>query len=208
MVTSITKRVHVKSVGFAASLTIIGLAFAAEAGAACLDAKTAMPRMSGTAGAAHLVPAVYRPDGLRGAELVAVSDFEDEESSIVGLWQFKFAGFIVDWGTEAFHSDGTELIFSGGQNPETGDVCQGVWRKVGPNTYTLNHIAMGWLAPGAGFGIRVHFHAIINVNSTGHGFTGTYRATVYSVSPANPFDESIPVVSGNGTMTGSRVQPD
>ncbi len=209
MAESTMRRQHLKGVGFATTLAIIGLAAAAQASAACMDAKNLLPRMSGTAPVAHLVPAVYRPDAVEGAHLLPVGDFDEEESaSIVGLWQFKFSGFLPDWGTQAFHSDGTELLFSGGQNPETGDVCQGVWRKIGHHTYTLNHIAMGWVAPGAGFGIRVHIHANITVNETGDSFTGNYSAKIYSVSPTDPFSESVQVAAGTGGLSGTRVKPD
>jgi hypothetical protein len=143
-----------------------------------------------------------------GGALLRVHDFDRDEDSIVGLWQFKFDGFSVDWGTQAWHSDGTEIMFSGGQNPETGDVCQGVWRKIGPSTYTLNHIAMSWLAPGAGFGLRIHFHAVVKLDRSGDSYSGKYTAKVYSVSPTNPFDESVQVASGSGNATGTRVKPD
>src|SRR6516165_3810008 len=99
-------------------------------------------------------------------------------------------------------------MFSGGQNPATGDVCQGAWRKVGPSTYALNHIAMGWLAPGAGYGIRAHFHMIVKLDSSGNSFTGTYKVAVYSVSPADPFDESVQVAAGSGTVRATRVKAD
>ncbi|HVN46530.1 MAG TPA: hypothetical protein VMT66_14980 [Steroidobacteraceae bacterium] len=208
MVTSMTKRVLTRTVGLAASLGLIALAAAAQASAACMSPKGTVSPMAGAAVSAdHLVPAVYRPGATSGADFLAVGDFDDDVS-IVGLWQFKMAGFSVDWGTQAWHADGTEIMFSGGQNPETGDVCQGVWRKVGRSTYTLNHIAMGWLAPGAGFGLRVHIHMIVNLNASGNSFSGSYKAAVYSVSPANPFDESVQVASGTGTVTGSRVKPD
>jgi hypothetical protein len=55
--------------------------------------------------------------------------------------------FGPDYGTQAWHSDRTEITFSGGQDPQTGDVCQGVWRQVGRDLYSLNHIAMGRPAP-------------------------------------------------------------
>ncbi|MBS0579010.1 MAG: hypothetical protein JSR36_07075 [Proteobacteria bacterium] len=162
-------------------------------------------KLAGAAGTGQFVPAVYQPEA--GAALLPVID-EDEGPSIVGLWQFRMTGFAPDWGTQAWHSDGTELMFSGAQDPQTGDVCQGAWRKVGPSTYTLNHIAMGWIAPGAGFGVRVHFHAIVHLDATGNSFTGTYTAGVYSVSPANPFDESVKVAGGTGTVMAKRVKPD
>jgi hypothetical protein len=206
MVKSIAKRVLTRTVGLVASLGLIALAAAAQASAACMATDSLLSPGSGAPGAGHLVPSVYRPE-VSAAALLPVADY-DEDDSIVGLWQFKMSGFSVDWGTQAWHRDGTEIMFSGGQNPETGDVCQGVWRRVGRSTYTLNHIAMGWLAPGAGFGVRVHFHMTVQLNEKGDSFTGTYKAKVYSVSPADPFDESVELASGSGKVTATRVKPD
>jgi hypothetical protein len=191
------------SLGITASLGVAALAAAAQVNASCMD--SILRPKAWTAGG--LAPAVYTPSAAGIGSLVLISE-DNEHKSIVGLWQFQFDGFSVDWGTQAWHSDGTEIIFSGGQNPETGDVCQGVWRKVGPSTYTLNHIAMGWLAPGAGFGLRVHFHAVVKVDATGDSYSGRYTAAVYSVSPQNPFDESVQLASGAGNMTATRVKPD
>jgi len=188
-------------------LGLLGMAFAAQASAACMELKFPIAP-TGKAAAGSMVPAVYRPDGSARGSLLPVNDYEGDGRSIVGLWQFQMSGFSVDWGTQAWHSDGTKIMFSGGQNPETGDVCQGVWRQVGPSTYTLNHIAMGWFAPGAGFGIRVHFHVKVKLDSTGNSFSGTYTAGVFAVSPADPFDETTEVASGAGTVTATRVKPD
>jgi hypothetical protein len=187
------------------------LAAANQASAACMARDGLLPQAFDAPPAAHFLKALYRTGGSSEEELLPMSLSDDEESdeqSLVGLWEFKWTGFSVDWGTQAFHADGTEIMFSGGQNPETGDVCQGVWRKVGPHTYTLNHIAMGWFAPGAGFGVRVHIHATIKLDASGNSFTGHYRAAVYTVSPADPFDESAPGPSGTGSMSGTRVRPD
>jgi hypothetical protein len=211
MFKSMTRRVLTKAGGMAVVLGLIVLTAATQANAACMARDSMLPLAFDAPPAAHFVPALYRGGGLSGEEFLAVRLSDDEDSdgqSIAGLWEFKWTGFSVDWGTQAFHADGTEIMFSGGQNPETGDVCQGVWRKVGPHTYTLNHIAMGWFAPGAGFGIRVHIHATINLNSSGNAFTGNYRAAVYAVSPADPFDESVEVASGTGAMSATRVRPD
>ena len=208
MIDTVTKqRRRSKAVLPAAILGIIGLACTAQGNAACMDSLLHQVSPAKASAPMQLVPAVYRPGDSAGTFL-RVSDAADESSSIVGLWQFKLNGFSVDWGTQAWHSDGTELMFSGGQNPETGDVCQGVWRKVGPSTYTLNHIAMGWLAPGAGFGVRVHFHMMVRLDASGNAFFGSYKAAVYSVSPADPFDESVQVASGTGNVTAKRVMPD
>jgi len=206
MFESMTNFGRTKTLGLAASLGLFALAAAAQASAACTSGASLPPLPSGIASSGHLTPAVYVP-GPSGGQLLKVGDF-DEDRSIVGLWQFKLDGFSVDWGTQAWHADGTEIMFSGAQNPETGDVCQGVWRRVGPSTYSLNHIAMGWFAPGAGFGVRVHFHMLVTLNASRNSFSGTYKAAVYSVSPTDPFDESVQVASGTGTVTATRVQPD
>ncbi len=100
-------------------------------------------------------------------------------------------------------------MYSAGIDPATGDVCQGVWRKTGPSTYTLNHVAMGRAAPGAPFGVRVHFHMLIKVAPSGESYSGTYRVALYSETPQDPFDESMgPFASGTGTLSATRVRPD
>jgi len=140
--------------------------------------------------------------------LMPVGDFNDG-ASIVGLWKFKLSGFLTDFGTQAFHAGGTEMMFSAGVDPATGDVCQGVWRKVGPSTYTLNHIAMAWTAPGAEYGVLIRIHMLLKLAPSGNSFTGTYNVSLFAETPQDPFDESAgPFVTGSGTATGTRVKPD
>ena len=196
--------------GRSAALGLLALAFAGAASAGCMLG--APHQLSGAAPSdpSTLVPAVYRPGGMPGSFVKASFEGSNDEG-IVGLWEFKWTAappFGPDFGTQAWHSDGTEITFSGNQNPETGDVCQGVWRQIGRNTYTLNHIAMGWTAPGAAFGIRVHLHFVITLNASGTAFSGTFTAVAYSVTAADPFDESTPIANGSGTTTGVRVVPD
>ena len=191
----------------ALALGVIGLAVQGQASAACMDGQSGQRQPPQSS---NFTPAVYHPGEQRAAAFLWTHDGEEENDSIVGLWQFQLKGFNVDWGTQAFHADGTELMFSGGQNPATGDVCQGVWRKVGPRTYTLNHIAMGWMAPGGPFGLRIHFHVVIKLDPNGNSFTGTYRVDVFQETPEDPFDESAStkVASGTGTAIATRVRPD
>jgi hypothetical protein len=77
---------------------------------------------------------------------------------IVGFWHVKFIsdgvtsgipggippGAEVDAGYSQWHSDGTEIMNSGGRAPNTGDFCLGVWTQVGPLQYKLNHFAAAW----------------------------------------------------------------
>jgi hypothetical protein len=197
-----------KTTALTAALSLLGLAVAGQAGASCMSSTPNPVAPNQNLTAMHITPAIYRSGAIQGTSFIRVSDAADQSESIVGLWQFKFVGFGPDYGTQAWHSDGTELIYSAGQNPETGDVCQGVWRKVGPSTYSLNHIAMGRPAPGAPFGLRVHIHAVVKVDESGNNYSGKYKASVYSVSEADPFDESVEVASGTGVLTGTRVKPD
>jgi len=219
----------------AAILGFMALTAAGAASAGCMGAphQSSKVKLPDTA---TLVPAVYRPDSASGSFLK--TDFVTEyDQGIVGLWEFQLGPYPgPDWGTQAWHSDGTELTFSGGQDPETGDVCQGVWRQIGKNTYTLNHIAMGWSAPGGAFGLRVHLHYIIKLNHSGTAFTGTYSFTGYCENAAalpfptppgmncatpNPFFEfnpkeaasasnpdNVAIPTGTGTVTATRVIPD
>jgi hypothetical protein len=208
MILNKSRGISPKATGLTAAFGVLGLTVACQASAACMDSGLHQESPQASSTGRYLTPAVYRQDGLRRVSLLTVEDIDEDRHSIVGLFEFKFTGFTTDWGTQAWHSDGTELLFSGGQNPETGDVCQGVWRKVGPSTYTLNHIAMGWTAPGGVFGIRIHLHAIVKLSPSGDSYSGTYKAAAYQVSPTDPFDENAQVGSGTGTLTGTRVLPD
>jgi len=186
-------------------VAFLGLMAAAQTHAACLDS---VKKMTPTGGGGWFTPALYTPGNYPGPSLLRVGDY-DEDDSIVGLWKFKLSGFLQDFGTQAFHAGGTETMFSAGVDPSTGDVCQGVWRRVGRSTYTLNHIAMAWTAPGAQYGVLIHIHMTINVARSGSAFTGHYSVSLFSATPQNPFDESGGAfASGTGDVTASRVHPD
>ena len=205
-------------------LGLIALAAAAHANAACMDHIQSLLHPGSTARSGpptpklgQLMPAVYHPETMRAGGLVPVTDGDNGRDGIVGLWQFQFSGSFADWGTQAWHADGTELIFSVGQNPETGDVCQGVWQQIGPRLYTLNHVAMGWAAPGAdptkgSEFVRVHFHFLVTLDPNGDKFTGTYTASAYLESASDPFNEdphsNPPIASGTGSVTATRINPD
>jgi len=195
-------------------LCFAALVLTGQAQAACATSKLQQPTPSKVSDF-RLVPAVYREGDTTAGSFVRVHDFAPP--SIVGLWQFKWSGFATDWGTQAWHSDGTELTFSTGQDPATGDTCQGVWQQIGARTYTLNHVAMGWAAPGASpvqgaqF-LRVHLHFIVTLDPSGNTFSGKYTAAVYLESESDPFDENPntnpPIATGSGGVTATRVRPD
>jgi len=69
--------------------------------------------------------------------------------SIVGLWHVVYTagGSTFNETLDQWHSDGTEFE-NAWLPPDTGNICFGVWKDVGPRTVRLHHI--GWLfTPGS-----------------------------------------------------------
>jgi hypothetical protein len=198
----IPRRFHTSLAGV---LALLGLLIAAQTHAACLDGAK---KLTPTAAGGQFTPALFRAGDEPGSPFMRIGDY-DEDDSIVGLWKFKLSGFLKDFGTQAFHAGGTETMFSAGVDPATGDICQGVWRRIGRSTYTLNHIAMAWTAPGAQYGVLIHIHMTIRLARSGDAFTGHYSVSLFSATPENPFDESGGAfATGLGDVTASRVHPD
>jgi len=75
-----------------------------------------------------------------------------------------------------WHSDGTEILNSS-RAPETQSFCLGVWKKITPFHYRLNHFAISWangnlLGPG---NIREN----VILSHDGNSFTGTFTVDQY-----------------------------
>lgn len=209
------------STALVTSLCVAAGALSGQARAACLDSKTPHQAPPAKLSGMNLVPAVYYQGDATAGRLVRVSEPEFPSApgpaSIVGLWQYQLTGGTADWGTLSLHDDGTEITFSVGVDPEDGDVCQGVWKQIGPRTYTVNHIAMGWEAPGAdptkgAQFVRVHLHYLITLDPSGDKLTGTYTSDIYFESESNPFNEdpsTNPAIGhSSGIFTATRVKPD
>jgi hypothetical protein len=74
----------------------------------------------------------------------------DTEEPIVGMWHVTFTaegnnegppdGTPIDDAMIVWHGDGTEIMNSG-RPPQDGNFCMGIWKKVGPNQYKVNHFA-------------------------------------------------------------------
>jgi hypothetical protein len=98
-----------------------------------------------------------QPQSWRGAQdakrfsLLQASEHESDEP-IVGFWRVTAVakgnsdipdGVVIDSAFTQFHSDGTEITNSS-RPPVTSSFCLGVWKKVGPSHYRLNHFAISW----------------------------------------------------------------
>lgn len=192
---------------------LAGFGLAAEVRAGCAD-----PRWSGTnPDSAILAPAVYHPDGVRSGDVIRVGNFA-APAGIVGLWKFEMIskstrnntnpmpdGTLIDFGTAAWHADGTELQTSGIRHPSDGNVCQGVWEQVDHATFVLNHYALAWT--NGNYTGPVNIRARVTVDPTGQRYSGQFVTVVYlaSVTPGHEFDENTALATITGTFTATRV---
>jgi hypothetical protein len=145
----------------------------------------------------------YQPGQARFLEAAYVSD----DAAIVGFWHVKFVsvgsagipdGTEIDAGYSQWHSDGTEIMNSGGRSPITGDYCLGVWARVGFSKYKLNHLGAGWDSTGATLVGPGHIQEEVTLAPGGNKFSGTFMIDQY--------DESGNVLAHlQGTITGTRI---
>ncbi len=209
-----------------ASLICLGWAMAGQAMAGCAGFERSGPlpgAESGTrAQSTGFMSAVYRPgDG----GFVQVSDDEWHHASVVGMWRVTLisdgtaypgiipAGVVADFGTQQWHSDGTEFLISGGRAPSTGDVCMGVWEQIGNRTYKLKHIALAYassdtppsqhgpVVPAAYVGPGI-IREVVTVSPSGKTFEGTFTIDQYAR------DEVTLLQHVAGRITGTRFTVD
>jgi hypothetical protein len=142
------------------------------------------------------------------AYLLNVGDGEDN-NSIVGMWRFTFTsqgntgaplfipdGAVLDHGFAQWHSDGTEITNSN-RRPSTGSFCLGVWKKVGPSHFLLNHFALGF-----DDGVTQSYSNIredLTISDDGDSFSGTFSIAIYDLQ-----GNAGPVI--RGLLTGTRVK--
>jgi hypothetical protein len=186
-----------KTVTTTLGLAIFAATFAPLATAGCGDLP-GKPSPSLRAQPPYLMRAAYRP-----AQLVRVSGNDPAGASIVGLWKVTFTagGTVIDWGYAQWHSDGTEIMNSGGRAPATENFCLGVWEKAGPSTYKLNHVALSYDAASGALNATVSIREVVKVNQAGNKYEGwfTIDATDPSGNPAGHVA---------GEITGERITAD
>jgi hypothetical protein len=135
---------------------------------------------------------------LRPAAFV-LADF-DIFDPIVGMWnvQFTAGGTTIDFGYSQWHSDGTEIMNSGGHAPATENFCLGVWAKTGFAAYKVNHFALSYDPATGTLAAYVNIREYVTLNHNGNSFTGTFTIDITPVSGPAP-----PQIAG--TITGQRI---
>ncbi len=110
--------------------------------------------------------------------------------SMTGLWKFQFIskgntthnpsipdGALIDFGFMQWHSDGTELINSGGV--PGGGFCMGVWGQTGFLTYEINHFPIAFDPTTGKVANYINLREQDTLSPSGDSFAGTFTEDVY-----------------------------
>lgn len=133
-------------------------------------------------------------------------------ASIVGMWSFKFIskgnlnagipdGAQLDFGYTQWHSDGTELLNSGGRAPATENFCMGTWVQTGRYTYQLNHFALSYDATTGLLNGKTNIAETVTLSPGGTIYSGTFMITNFDTNGNK-------VVTLTGQVTADRITVD
>ncbi|HME09450.1 MAG TPA: hypothetical protein VKG25_20490 [Bryobacteraceae bacterium] len=135
-------------------------------------------------------------------------------ASIVGMWQFQLIskgneshnppipdGALLDFGFTHWHSDGTELIESGGHSPASSNFCLGVWGQTGFLAYEINHFPIAYDPTTGQIANYINLREQVTLSPSGDSFSGTLTEDVY-----DPMGKHLDSVAG--TVVASRITLD
>jgi hypothetical protein len=114
-------------------------------------------------------------------------------ASIVGLWKVQLLskgngahnpsipdGALIDFGYTQWHSDGTEILNSGGHSAASGNFCLGVWGQSGFLTFVLNHFPIAYDPTSGGLVNYIDLREQDTLSPSGDSYTGTFTLDVYT----------------------------
>src|SRR6185437_8639120 len=110
-------------------------------------------------------------------------------------------GAVVDFGYNQWHSDGTEILNSGGHAPASENFCLGVWGQTGYLTYELNHFALSYTPSTGTLANYVNIREQITLSPSGDKYSGPFTIDIYDLK-GNRVDH----IAGN--ITAQRVTVD
>jgi len=119
-------------------------------------------------------------DGQGAARLQNASYDNPGNHEIVGMWSYTFVanGQTIDFGYSQWHSDGTELMNSGGRAPATQNFCMGVWKEIAPGRYHLNHFALSYDNSGV-LNAKVNIKEDVSLDRNGTTYSGSFTLDAY-----------------------------
>jgi hypothetical protein len=155
----------------------------------------------------RLKPQSWLDNPSQQGSLVLASENESDEP-IVGFWKVTFTaqgntgipdGTVIDKAFAQWHGDGTEIMNSS-RPPVTSSFCLGVWKKVGPSKYKLNHFAISW---------DVNNNPVGPANIREDVLLSHDRATFVGTFTIDQYDQSGNVLAHiEGQITGTRINVD
>jgi hypothetical protein len=148
-----------------------------------------------------LVKAPASWGGTRGQADALLTQVNLGTPSIVGMWSVSFTagGAVIDFGYSQWHSDGTEIMNSGGHTPASGNFCLGVWTQTGAFSYKLNHFALAY-DPGTGALVaKINIKEDVVLDPKAMAFSGPFSIDAY-----NPTTGALLQHVG-GQVTGHRI---
>jgi hypothetical protein len=205
------RRIPSRILSVALLSTVALAATVIEARAACF-APTAS-KISALTTAAKLV----RPGAALAPAAAAQGGGSNGGGPIVGLWQVlmtAFPGtsneFVFDFAFQQFHSEGTELMISGGVPPGIGNVCVGAWERGAGGVIRLRHMTWNFVG-GEVLGDLPTGYFLLDVtlrtNSQGTAYSGTWKAASYDLGtgPLGSGGPPQPNSEFEGTLQGVKV---
>jgi len=143
----------------------------------------------------------FQPASWQGEQNGKLFHLAQANHSIVGMWSFTMTPTAGpgDFGYQQWHSDGTELMNSGGRAPASENFCMGVWKQTGLSRYHLNHYALSYDPSSGTINARVIIKEDVTLNSTGNSYSGSFTLDVYDPTGTTA------VAHQNGQVTAQRV---
>jgi len=131
---------------------------------------------------------------------------DDGNASIVGLWSITYyvgrSSNIWDQGFEQWHSDGLELNNDNAVPPSLGNVCVGVYKRVGSRTFKLRHVTWNFDTSGQLTGTFQLLQTVV-VAPNGNTFSGTYTSDSFDLN-----GKVIPSLHAEGILSAKRITVD
>jgi hypothetical protein len=181
---------NVKFVKFSLYLALV-LGLSASAFASCGDSLAAM-----AAGAASFksLSRSTQPTAEYGGDQLYVAP-------IVGLWhiQFVVGDQTIQEAYQVWNVGGTE-VHNPNVDPRSGNVCLGVWKRIGLRTYKLAHRVWNYDTNGKFLG-TINLSETVTVGKAGARQTGSFALDFYD--PSGTFQFEVP-----GSVKAERVPVD